>query len=183
MMNLKVNQRVKIAPKPILQVLLLLVKNHLPLRKFRYDAFSLSTVSTFCLPSESIQGFDPRVINEEEYWQFGSESDDKFSIENTPLESQIDSDEVQLPSASGQFFQMCRHKCLLLIHEGVEGFFVTHELGLFVNGPQAFTCYFPWSSVTRFSSNLVILSFLNSRNVIRPFQNVVQCDKDFRRPS
>ena len=68
-------------------------------------------------------------------------------------------------------------------YEGVEGFIVTCELGLFVNGPRAFSCYFPWSSVMRFSSDLVILSFLNLRNVIHPFWNLVQHDKNFRRPS
>ena len=55
------------------------------------------------------------------------------------------------------------------LKEGVEGFFVTRELGLFVKGPRAFTCYFPRSSVTRFASDLGTLSFLSSRNVIRPF--------------
>ena len=38
--------------------------------------------------------------------------------------------------------------------------FVTRELGLSVSGPWAFTSYFSLSSVTRFSSVLVILSFL-----------------------
>ena len=44
--------------------------------------------------------------------------------------------------------------------EGVEGFSVTRESDLFVNGPRAFSCYFPLSSVIRFYSDLVILSFL-----------------------
>ena len=49
-------------------------------------------------------------------------------------------------------------------------FFVTRELGLFVNGPLAFTSYFSRSSLKRFSSDLVILRFFfSSRNVIRPF--------------
>ena len=77
-----------------------------------------------------------------------------------------------------------RRNLLVWKIEGVERFFVTCEFGLFVNGHWAITCYFPRSSVMRFSSDIVILSFLNSRNVIRLFQNLVrQRDKNFRRPS
>ena len=50
-------------------------------KRVRYDdAFSISTVSTFSLPSQSIY---PRVVDEEEYQQFGSESDDDFSMGNS----------------------------------------------------------------------------------------------------
>ena len=69
-------------------------------KKYRYDASSTSTVSAFCLTSQSIWGTYPRVIDEENYQQFGSESDDEFSMENTSLESQDDADEVQFLSAS-----------------------------------------------------------------------------------
>ena len=45
-------------------------------KRVRYDdASSISTVSTFSLPSQLIH---PRVIDEKEYQQFGSESDDDF---------------------------------------------------------------------------------------------------------
>ena len=60
----------------------------------RYDdASSISTVSTFSLPSQSIH---PRVIDEEECQQFGSESDDDFSMGNS---YRNDPDEVLSPSA------------------------------------------------------------------------------------
>ena len=65
-------------------------------KRARYDdASSISTVSTFSLPSQSIH---PRVIDEEEYQQFGSESDDDFSTENS---HRNDPDEVLSPSALG----------------------------------------------------------------------------------
>ena len=60
----------------------------------------MSTVSTFCLSSQSIRDIHAGVIDEEEYQQFGSESDDEFSTEITSLESRNDSDEVQSLSAS-----------------------------------------------------------------------------------
>ena len=63
-------------------------------KRVRYDdASSISTVSTFSLPSQSIH---PRVIDEEEYQQFGSESDDNFSMGNS---HRNDPDEVLSPSA------------------------------------------------------------------------------------
>ena len=40
------------------------------------------------------------MIDEEEYQQFEPESDDEFSMENSPLESRNDPDEVRSPSAS-----------------------------------------------------------------------------------
>ena len=65
-------------------------------KRVRYDdASSISTVSTFSLPSQSIH---PRVIDEEEYQQFGSESDDDFSMGNS---HRNDPDEVLSPSALG----------------------------------------------------------------------------------
>ena len=65
-------------------------------KRVRYDdASSISTVSTFSLPYQSIH---PRVIDEEEYQQFGSESDDDFSMGNS---HRNDPDEVLSPSALG----------------------------------------------------------------------------------
>ena len=65
-------------------------------KRVRYDdASSISTVSTFLLPSQLIH---PRVIDEEEYQQFGSESDDDFSAGNS---HRNDPDEVLSPSALG----------------------------------------------------------------------------------
>ena len=65
-------------------------------KRVRYDdASSISTVSTFSLPSQSIH---PRVIDEEEYQQFESESDDGFSMGNS---HRNDTDEVLSPSALG----------------------------------------------------------------------------------
>ena len=65
-------------------------------KRVRYDdASSISTVSTFSLPSQSIH---PRVIDEEEYQQFRFESDDDFSTGNS---HRNDPDEVLSPSALG----------------------------------------------------------------------------------
>ena len=62
-------------------------------KRVRYDdVSSISTVSTFSLPSQSIH---PRVIDEEEYQQFGSDSDDNFSMGN----SHRNDPEVLSPSA------------------------------------------------------------------------------------
>ena len=62
-------------------------------KRVRYDdVSSISTVSTFSLPSQSIH---PRVIDEEEYQQFGSDSDDDFSTGN----SHRNDPEVLSPSA------------------------------------------------------------------------------------
>ena len=74
-------------------------------KRVRYDdASSISTVSTFSLPSQSIH---PRVIDEEEYQQFGSESDDDFSIGNS---HRNDPDEVLSPSALGSGMLRLRPK-------------------------------------------------------------------------
>ena len=70
------------APRPIFQVFMPLVKNHWPLRESGMMIHSsyISTVSTFSVPSQSIH---PRVIDEEEYQHFWSESDDDFSMGNS----------------------------------------------------------------------------------------------------
>ena len=68
--------------------------------KFRYDASSISTVTSFVLPLQSARKGRSKVINEDEYEQFGSESDGESSKENAPQESRNDSDVVQSPSAS-----------------------------------------------------------------------------------
>ena len=62
----KVSRRVKMAPRPIFQVFMPLVKNHWPLKE---------SGMMMHLPFLQCQ---PLKIDEEEYQQFGSESDDVF---------------------------------------------------------------------------------------------------------
>ena len=49
---------------------------------------------------QSIWGVHLRVLKDEEYEQFGSESNDEFSMENSRLELPNDFNEVRSPSAS-----------------------------------------------------------------------------------